>query len=234
MAGMLYGVGVGPGDPELITIKAVKTIERCQVLAVPETGPSRTVALDIVKQAADLEKKELLSLKISMTRDPEKLRQSRDAAAQKVMDALDEGKDVAFLTLGDPTIYSTYLYTHRRVLAKGYKAQIVPGVPSFCAVAARLNEGLVENAQPLHVIPASYDGTEEALDLPGTKVLMKTGKAMGRVKEQLRQKGLYQSARMVQNCGMENELVYQSLDQADENASYFSILVIKDNGEEEI
>ncbi|MGI5958926.1 MAG: precorrin-2 C(20)-methyltransferase [Massiliimalia sp.] len=234
MTGMLYGVGVGPGDPDLITKKAVKAIERCQVLAVPETGPSRTVALDIAKQAADLEGKEILSLKISMTRDPELLRQSRDGAAQKVMDALDQGKDVAFLTLGDPTIYSTYLYTHRRVLAKGYEAQIIPGVPSFCAVAACLNEGLVENAQPLHVIPASYAGTEEALSLPGTKVLMKTGKAIGKVKEQLKQHGLYDSAKMVQNCGMENQQIHQSLDEADENASYFSILVIKDSGEEEV
>lgn len=234
MAGKLYGVGIGPGDPELITLKAIRAIERCPVLAAPETGVSRTVALDIVRKlsdsgiVADLEKKELLSLKIPMTRDPNATEINRDRVAEQVAKLLEQGKDVAFLTLGDPSIYSTYLYTHKRVLAKGLAAEMIPGVPSFCAVAARLNTGLAENAQALHIIPASYEGTAEALDLKGTKVLMKTGKQLEAVKQMLKQKGLYEKTCIVQNCGMAGEAVFDNLDQADNRSSYFSILLVAD------
>lgn len=85
------------------------------------------------------------------------------------------GQKVVFLTLGDPTVYSTYLYVHKRVAQMGYDTEIVSGITSFCAVSARFNQGLVEKAQQLHVIPASYQ-IEEALKLPGTKVLMKNRK----------------------------------------------------------
>lgn len=79
---------------------------------------------------------------------------------------LDQGKNVVFLTLGDPTVYSTYMYVHQRLEAKGYPVAIVSGITSFCAVAARMNMSLVERSEPLHVIPASYQ-IEEALKLPG-------------------------------------------------------------------
>ena len=112
-----------------------------------------------------------------MIRDGDKLKESHDKAARTVTAALEKGKDIAFLTLGDPSIYSTYIYIHTRVSAQGYETEIVPGIPSFCAAAARLNEGLTEASEALHIIPASYEGTEEALSLKGTRVLMKSGKS---------------------------------------------------------
>ena len=229
MNGKLYGVGVGPGDPDLITLKAIKTIKACEVIAVPKTGETERVAFHIAKQSIpELESKEMIELYMPMTRDKQLLSASHDKAADAVIDLLKQGKSVAFLTLGDPSIYSTYIYVHKRVIEKGYEAQLVAGVPSFCAVAARLNIELTEGAQPLHVIPASYHGVDEGIDWNGTKVLMKTGKSIGAVKEILHQKGLYNSAKMVQRCGMDGEQVFQSLDDADENTSYFSIIVIKD------
>ncbi len=90
-----------------------------------------------------------------------------------------------YFTLGDPTVYSTtYLYVHKRVLADGYEAEIVPGVPSFCAAAARLGQSLGEGAEMIHIVPSSH-GVERGLDLPGVKILMKAGSKMGRVKELL-------------------------------------------------
>ena len=135
---------------------------------------------------------------------------------------------MAFLTLGDPTVYATYLYVHKRILAMGFEAEIVSGITSFCAVAARLNIGLVEKAEPLHVIPASYQ-IEEALKLPGTKVLMKAGKKIGQVREELLRRG--ETVVMIENCGMEGEQIYRSAQEIPDDAGYYSLIIAKEKGE---
>ena len=99
------------------------------------------------------------------------------------------------------------MYVHQRLEAKGYPVAIVSGITSFCAVAARMNMSLVERSEPLHVIPASYQ-IAEALKLPGTKVLMKAGKQMKYVQEQVKDFG--KNAVMIENCGMPDEKIYAS------------------------
>ena len=211
MKGKLYGVWIGPGDPELLTLKALRVIRESQVIALPGKEPRETVAYKIVRGAyPEIDRKTLVAVDMPMTKDPEKLEASHNAGAAAVMEYLDRGMDVAFPTLGDPTVYSTYLYVHKRVAAAGYDTEIVSGITSFCAVAARLNMGLVEKAEPLHVIPASYQ-IEEALKLPGTKVLMKAGKKMAEVKKMLQEQNL--SAAMIENCAMENEKIYRSAEE---------------------
>ena len=142
--------------------------------------------------------------------------------------ALKQGKNVVFLTLGDPTIYSTYLYVHKRILERGYQAEIVSGITSFCAVAARLNMGLAEMAEPLHVIPATYKAEEmdELLKLPGTKVLMKSGKRLKKVRDSILRSG--QNAVMIENCGMPEEKIYASAKEIPEEAGYYTLLIVKD------
>ena len=155
--GTLYGVGIGPGDPELLTLKAVRLIREAQVIALPGKEAKETVAYRIAVQAVpELEEKHLLPVAMPMTKDKKELEENHRLAAEAVERELDAGKDVAFLTLGDPTVYSTYLYVHKRVQADGYPTKIVSGVTSFCAASAELDTGLVENSQQLHVIPASY------------------------------------------------------------------------------
>ena len=227
MTGKLYGVGVGPGDPELLTLKALRLIKEAPVIAVPGTVPENTVAYKIVVQAyPELAQKELLPIEMPMTKDHAKLRESHEKGAKAVAEVLDQGKDVVFLTLGDTTVYSTYLYVHHRVADMGYDTEIVSGITSFCAVAARLNIGLVEKHEELHVIPASYQ-IEEALQLPGTKVLMKAGKKMAEVKATIKRLGA--SAVMIENCGMPNEKIYRSVDEIPEDAGYYSLIIIKDS-----
>ena len=219
MTGKLYGVGVGPGDPELLTLKALRLIKEAPVIAVPGTVPENTVAYKIVVQAyPELAEKELLPIDMPMTKDHAKLRESHEKGAKAVAAVLDQGKDVVFLTLGDTTVYSTYLYVHHRVEEMGYATEIVSGITSFCAVAARLNIGLVEKHEELHVIPASYQ-IEEALQLPGTKVLMKAGKKMAEVKATIKRLGA--SAVMIENCGMPNEKIYRSVDEIPEDEQEF-------------
>lgn len=226
MTGKLYGVGIGPGDPELLTLKALRLIKEADVIAVPGNVPQETVAYKIVIGACpELDQKEILPVHMPMTKDPELLEKSHREGAEKIAAFLDEGKKVVFLTLGDPTVYSTYLYVHHKVQEMGYEVEIVSGITSFCAVAARLNMGLVEKAEELHVIPASYQ-VEEALKLPGTKVLMKAGKKMKQVKEILKATG--QQAVMIENCGMPGEKIYASTDEIPENAGYYSLIIIKD------
>jgi precorrin-2/cobalt-factor-2 C20-methyltransferase len=226
MKGKLYGVGIGPGDPELLTLKAIRVIKESPVVAVPGQVKEETVAYKIVKQALpELDEKEFVPVHMPMTKDPVKLEESHDKAAQVIMDVLDSGKDVAFLTLGDPTVYSTYIYVHKRVEAAGYPTEIISGITSFCAVSAKLNIGLVEKSEPLHVIPASYQ-IEDALKLPGTKVLMKAGKKMASVKETLKATGC--EGMMIENCGMPDEKIYRSVDEINENAGYYSLVIVKE------
>ena len=227
MAGKLYGVGVGPGDPELLTLKALRLVKEAEVIALPGQVPEDTVAFKIVEGAyPELGKKELLAVPFPMSKDPEVLKSYHDAGAEKVKAVLDQGKDVVFLTLGDPTVYSTYLYIHHRLVAQGYETEIVCGITSFCAVSARLNTGLVEKAEPLHVIPASYQ-IEDALKLSGTKVLMKAGKKMKDVKAELLSQGA--EAMMIENCGMPDEKIYRTVEEIPEDAGYYSLIIIKEN-----
>ncbi|MFR5602176.1 MAG: precorrin-2 C(20)-methyltransferase [Lachnospiraceae bacterium] len=226
MAGKLYGIGVGPGDPELMTLKAVKVIRQCDGIAVPGEDYETSVAYKIALEAVpELKKKEIQAIRMPMTKEKDVLEQSYREGAARLKVWLDQGKTVGFLTLGDVTIYSTYLYLHRLIRQAGYDTELVSGIPSFCAAAARMEMGLVEGAQELHIIPASYQ-IEESLSLEGTKVFMKSGKQIGRVKEQLKAAGM--EAVMVERCGMEGEKLYHSLDEISDQAGYYSLIIAKE------
>ena len=221
--GILYGVGVGPGDPELITRKAQRIIAQAAVLAVPDKGSGEKTALTIAGELA--EGKEILLCDAPMVRDEAALDAAYEANADRVCALLDGGKDVAFLTLGDPTVYSTYLYLHRKVVARGYEAEIIPGVPSFCAAAARLGISLGEQGEALHILPGSYP-LEAGLGFSGTRVLMKSGKQIGAVKERLLAENC--SSKMVENCGMPGERVIRRTEDIPEDAGYYSLIIVKD------
>ena len=118
MKGKLYGIGTGPGDPELLTIKAVNTIKKCSVIAVPKTGNGDKTAFSIIEKY--LAGKELIECEFTMEKDLAKRKEEHQKAAMQIIKFLDNGKDVGYATLGDPTTYSTYMYVHQIVKSKGY------------------------------------------------------------------------------------------------------------------
>ena len=227
MTGILYSIGVGPGDPELLTRKAERLIRSCPVLAAP--GGRDSTSFRIAVQAIpEITEKPCLSLRLPMTRDPQVLKESHRLAAEQVAEVLKSGQDVALLTLGDPSIYSTCIYIQNQIQAMGFSYQMVAGVPSFCAAAAALGESLTEADKPLRILPASYPCAEPELDAPGVKILMKSGKQFANVKRLLTEKGLSEHTSVVQNCGMPGEALYPTLSQTGDTAGYFSILIVKE------
>ena len=225
MSGKLYGVGVGPGDPKLMTYLAVETIQNCPVIAVPADGKEHAISYKIASGIVkDMDQKECLGLSSPMTKDSNVLNENYQNVSKEIMKKLDEGKDVAYLTLGEPTIYSTYIYIQRIIKESGYEAEIINGIPSFCAVAAKLGDSLADRSEQLHIIPSSYD-IEEALELPGNKILMKAASKLADVKRILQE--LNMEAQMIENCGMEDEKIYHSVEEMPEKAAYYTTLVVK-------
>lgn len=172
----------------------------------------------------ELAEKELLGLSMTMSKDRSELQKKWESGAKEIEALLDAGKNVAFLTLGDPTIYSTFSYIQHILETDGYDMEIISGIPSFCAAASRLRQSLAEWDEVLHVVPAMHSA-DEALEAEGNFILMKSGNHIEEVKEKLREKGL--SAMAVENCGLPNEKVYGSLDEIPADAGYFLLIIAK-------
>ena len=226
MTGILYGTGVGPGDPELMTLKSVRLIRENRVIALPGPAATETVAYRIAVQAVpELASKTLLSIDMPMTHDQEIMNRGHERAAREIEEYLKQGENVVFLTLGDPTIYSTFLYVQKRIAALGYGTELVSGITSFCAAAARTGTPLAEWDEQLHIPPAVHR-LDSALDLPGNYVLMKSGRKMQEVKKRLLESG--RDVVMVENCGMENEHIYRGADAIPDDAGYYSLIIAKE------
>ena len=227
--GTFYGVSVGPGDPELLTLKAVRCIEQCPVLAAPRTAEGRMLALEIVKGAVDVSGKTILPLHFAMSRDADTLRASHEAAAGAVREALDSGQDVAMLNLGDVSIYATYGYLEEILKAQGYPTARIAGVPSFCAAAAALGRSLTDGMEaPLTLAPGRH--AEQVLDAPGAKVLMKSGRQLPAALAALRRRGLLEKSAMACNCGLPEQTLWPDLSSYDpaRPAGYFTTIIVKE------
>ena len=231
MTGTFYGVSVGPGNPELLTLQAVRLLRQCPVLAAPQTASGQMLALDIARRAlgAELDDKTILPLQFAMSRDAAVLRASHETAASAVRLFLDAGQDVAMLNLGDVSVYATFGYLQEILEAEGYKTVRIPGVPSFCAAAARLGQPLTGGMEePLTIAPGRH--AAEVLAALGTKVLMKSGRQLPETLAALAEAGLLGRSAMVCNCGLPDEEVWPDLSACDASrpAGYFATILVKE------
>ena len=226
--GILYGVGVGPGDAELVTLKALRVMRACDLLILPEADRENCRAWQIARAACpELTDKAVLGFSFPMTRD----RARRDAVLAEIWRELaallDSGKVLAFLTIGDPGVYSTFSYMALRAERDGCRTAVIPGVASFTACAASLSMSLVLEDAPLHLIPGDRD-PEQALQLDGTKVFMKLGRRMPALKEALLP--LERDGRVtvaaVSDCGP-GEHLYRGSAALPEGAPYMTTVIVK-------
>jgi precorrin-2/cobalt-factor-2 C20-methyltransferase len=224
-AGRLYGLGIGPGDPELITLKALRVLQSAPVVAYPVSNGSKSLARSIVADYlghAPLELPMYFPFKAEESAQP-----YYDKAAQTLADHLSRGQNVAVLCEGDPFFYGTFMYLFTR-LAGRFRTEVVPGVSSLMASAAVLETPLTYRNDVFMVLPATLPADVLASRLAGADaaVIIKLGKHFRQVYEVLKQMGLLMRARYIQRATMSNQHIV-SLDQVDPTqVPYFSMIVI--------
>ena len=220
--GIFYGVSVGSGDPELITLKAVRIIEKCPVIIAPCTKNS--LALSVAQNIIDFSDKKIIFADFPMSKDENILSMNYSRIADIVCGELAEN-DVAMLNLGDISIYSTFSYIADIVQEKGFEVIRCAGVTSFCASACECGINLSDRDKPLIIIPFGCDNMIDLLKSCGTKIIMKCGKNTGKLIDILRELNLLGNAYAVENCGLENQKILKGYEITD-NLGYFTVFIV--------
>ncbi len=235
--GTLYGIGVGPGDPELITVKGARLLAGCRHIFVPKARTKAdslayAIARGYLGGAAVVHE-----LVFPMTPVREELAQRWGEAAGEVVVVLERGDDACFLTLGDPLLYSTYIYLLREVRARLPEADVVtvPGVAAFSAAAALTGFPVGEAKEPVKIIPAADDlaAVRQALRERGTVVLMKIGPRLPAILELLEEEGILDDSVLVSHAGLAEQRVVtnlRSLLATGGDAGYLSIILCRPGG----
>ena len=230
MSGIFYGVGVGPGDPQLLTLKAVEVIKNADVVIAPKTEKKEdSTALSIARPylKADVE---ILKLVFPMVSNTDTLADAWENNKNSILKELQAGKKVVFLTLGDPMFYSTYMYVYRLLKDCGHGIETIPGVPAFCAIGSQLGQPLAEGNDVISIIPATMAEGEmdKVLAISDNVVLMKVYKNFGKVVEKLEQYGFGDNAVMISKCGLPDEQVSYNLSEVDAtNVNYLTTILAK-------
>ena len=211
--GKLYGIGVGPGDTELLTLKAARILKEVPVVFTPKSSKEKdSIALSIVKpvleEREDYKRLMLVTPIFPMIEDKEELEKIWTTASEMIGQYLDSGRDVAFITLGDPSVFSTYSYIQKKLIGE-YEIETVPGITSFTACAAARNKALVEQNEILSIVPKINDRLENVLEYSDSIVLMKASRNTSQLEETIEQKERPKEIYSVQNCTRENEKIIE-------------------------
>lgn len=207
--GTFYGIGVGPGDPELLTVKAIDALKKIDVLIAPKTEKkSDSVALSIAQPYLK-PSVEIIFQTFPMIKDFAEEKEVFEANKEEILNELRGGKNVGFATLGDPMFYSTYIYIFRLLEPCGVKIVTIPGVPAFLAIAAQIGRPLAYGNDILTIIPATaeLDAIKNFLDKADATVLMKVYKNFPEIVDALQSRGLIDEAVLVSRCGLDDEKI---------------------------
>ncbi|MHA6531522.1 precorrin-2 C(20)-methyltransferase [Paenibacillus sp. BAC0078] len=230
--GTLYGVGVGPGDPELITLKACRLLQECPVIAYPAAKKGgKSYAQEIVDMHVNADEKIMLGLVFPMTRDPEQLASGWNRTAELCWNELEMGRDVAFVTEGDPNLYSTFIHLARLMqeLHPGVPIVSIPGISSVLGAAAALEQPLADGDQRVGIIPATEDrgALKEALLQHDTVVFLKVAKVLELVLDVLDELGLGGKASVVTKVTSPYETVWRDARKLrGKELEYLSLMVV--------
>ena len=227
-----YGIGTGPGDSALVTVKAVDTLRNLDILYTPESKKGGdSLALSIVKKYLP-ENLEIMPRHFPMNFNGTEKVQVWNRVSNEIVEDVKNGKDVGFVTLGDPMIYSTYVYVMERLM-EDIEVETIPGISSFSNIASNQNFPLVMDTDPLMVIPCTMEEEkiDEALEKYDCFVLMKVYKKINMILEKLEKHNLIDHAILVSNSSQEKEEVFTNLRDAniDEKISYFSTILVNKN-----
>lgn len=230
--GKLYGVGIGPGDPKLLTLKAKEALEKADIIFAPKgSDEGISVARGIIEQVIE-GKKTYVELTFPMTKDKNLLRKYWKKAAQRIAGEIKKDRQAAFVTLGDPFIYSTYIYLFK-ILKQDFpdiKVETIPGISAFNAAASRAGFPLLEGKEKMAVLPVTetLDGIEDALETFDTVALMKVGAKLQKVIRLLKQKGLTQNAVLISRVGHQNEKIIHNIASIkDKELGYLSVILVR-------
>ena len=212
MAGKLYGIGVGPGDSGLVTLKARRILDRCDIIAYPVKVPGEgSVAFDIVRPIVDMEGKRIEEFVFSMDPDDSVRMNCRSKAIDRMCTLLDQGNDIAMVTLGDVGVYSTYMYIDQEIRERGYETDIVPGIPSFCHGASVAGLPLMIGNEGLAIVPVAKENSQllgNSLDNFDNIVVMKAFNSIPMIAKMMDERGIDRSkATVISNVGMPGEYV---------------------------
>lgn len=231
MNGKLYGVGVGPGDPELLTLKAVRVLKQVDYICIPQTGKDReSMAFSIINQEIDCIAK-IIKLYFPMTCKQSDLNQAWDNAALRMSKELKEGKDLAFVTIGDPLLYSTYIYILNKLnkLMSNLRVETVPGISSINACTASCNLPLAEGDENIAILSKVVGkDLENIFNIFDNVVVMKLSRNYQQVYEVLDRMQLKDNAVVISRCGLEKEVHIRDLDLLEiDEIEYLSLLISK-------
>lgn len=226
MSGTLYGVGLGPGDPELMTLKAHRLISSAKVIAYPAPDSGESFARSIAAKAIPAECREIPII-VPMRVDRFPAQDIYDKAAENISAVLDSGQDVVTLCEGDPFFYGSFMYLFER-LSDRFACHIVPGVTSLTACAAQLQRPLTARNDVLTVIPGPLPDADvrARIDEAQAVAIMKVGRHLPRLKTLLADMNLLERAGYVERASLPEQKVHRLIDLDAQTAPYFSMILI--------
>jgi len=235
----LIGIGVGPGDPDLLTVKAVKAIQNTDVIMCPASKEDRpSIALSVVDSLIDKSKnQEIVKLIFPMTKDKDVLSETWKKNAKIMAEKVLSGKNVVYLTVGDPFLYSTWIYMHRDISENHpeIKISVIPGIVSMFTFASKVGVSIAEGAEKVSIIPSCYDlsSVKEIAKNSESMIFLKDGRYFDQVIQVLKEAGFPDNSIFAigQDLGTENEIIRKmTLGEVNDDTlttKYFSILVVK-------